>query len=650
MSLKLKLIIFIFLFVLLPIVLLEGFQSWNHYKSQVEGIKKVMLEDMNMQEDVFIRFFDGVCLDMEFAAQVTEVNKLLTGFIDEDFDETEYWTDALTTVLVSFANNRKLFTDLLFTIDKETKSIVRVRYTDDRASQAENTALPEGFAEASAEERPTAIWSLSGENIILWLHYPVKNGKIRGMISGKVDLSRFYALCKDEEIYLFKGKDISVIDKGSFVPQGDSSENAVKLPENIAEHPEGIEDNRDNLFAYSRFALIKWMPEDIFTIWKIRTKSVVMEPVRSALIIKGIGIFIILLFLMICQILFLNNLILKPLRDLSDSAYKLADLDLSVSVEADRKDEIGRLLKDVKNMVESLREIISRVSETAVKVDSSASEISGTVTEQAAIAAQQFASVTEISATMEEFSTSSAQISDNSNSVVEIAANTLKSARQGARSVEIFMDKMNKIDEDNQNNIKEISGLRIKAGEITKVMGIINSIADQTKLIAFNAALEASSAGESGKRFGVVAAEIRRLADNVMESTSEIESRINDIQNAANYMVIASEASTKGIREGIESFSRTVGMLNEILSGAKSTTDAAEQISLSTRQQKTAADQVVIALKGIAQSSKQTSGSISYISLISNNLAELSADLQKLMKKFKLSEQNNITPKKEELS
>ncbi|MCP4352384.1 MAG: hypothetical protein GY795_43550 [Desulfobacterales bacterium] len=78
MSLKLKLIIFIFLFVLLPIVLLEGFQSWNHYKSQVEGIKKVMLEDMNMQEDVFVRFFDGVCPDMEFAVQVTE--KLMKKF------------------------------------------------------------------------------------------------------------------------------------------------------------------------------------------------------------------------------------------------------------------------------------------------------------------------------------------------------------------------------------------------------------------------------------------------------------------------------------------------------------------------------------------------------------------------------------------
>ncbi|MCP4104486.1 MAG: HAMP domain-containing protein [Desulfobacteraceae bacterium] len=358
---------------------------------------------------------------------------------------------------------------------------------------------------------------------------------------------------------------------------------------------------------------------------------------KRELATMGIGsITAIILFTIV--VTFLSGNIATHIKQTVSVLKKIADGDLTVNIEIKTYNETGQLLEAMKNMLENMRQIISGTTDLAVKVNSFAIEISGTVTDQAAVSAQQSASVTEISATMEEFSATSAQIAENSGSVVEIAGNTLESMREGVRSVEIFMENMNKINDDNQNNIREIAELRKKTDEITKVMGIINNIADQTKLIAFNAALEASSAGEAGKRFSVVAAEIRRLADSVMESTHEIESRINEIQEAANHMVIASETSTKGVQEGLESFSKTVDLLNETLAGAKSTTDAARQISFSTQQQKTATDQVVIALKDIAQSSKQTSDSISHISLISNNLAELSADLQKLMKKFKLSE------------
>lgn len=347
---------------------------------------------------------------------------------------------------------------------------------------------------------------------------------------------------------------------------------------------------------------------------------------------------ILLVILVICQVMSLKIFIFKPLKKISDITERLAAFDLTVEtkIHGHNNDEIGKLLKAVNNMVESFRIIISESSESAEQVTSSAEEISNSVSEQAAVTAQQSSTVYEITSTMERLSESSAQIASNSNSVVEIADNTLNTAQAGTQSIEDVIKKMDRINQDNQNNIREILALGKKAEEITKVMGIINGIADQTKLIAFNAALEAASAGKEGKRFGVVASEIRRLANSVMASTGEIGTKIKEIKEASQLMIKASEKSSIGIQDGFESFSQTSELLNHILSGAKSTTDAAKKISLATSQQKNSMNQVVIALQDIAEGAKHTSSSIKHISSVSKNLAKLSEKSRKLMKKFSL--------------
>jgi methyl-accepting chemotaxis protein len=121
-----------------------------------------------------------------------------------------------------------------------------------------------------------------------------------------------------------------------------------------------------------------------------------------------------------------------------------------------------------------------------------------------------------------------------------------------------------------------------------------------------------------------------------MESTGEIESKINEIQEAINRLVIASEKGAKGIQEGMEYSNQTAGILAEIVDDAQSTTDAAKQISLSTQQQKTASNQVVVALREIMSGAGQTSESISRIHSFSEELTELSVNLRALVEKFKL--------------
>lgn len=346
------------------------------------------------------------------------------------------------------------------------------------------------------------------------------------------------------------------------------------------------------------------------------------------------------LFVVFVSLLFISLIIRKavtiPLKKTVTIISEIASGDLTRSFRFDRKDEVGQIIEALNTMVISLKEIIYMVSDSVHKTSAASFEISAAVEEQAAVTAQQSSSVSEITATMEELSITTTQVAEHSNAVAKIASESLNNTKIGARSVEMVMNKMTEINIDNQKNIRDIIDLGKKSEEINKVMVIINNIADQTKLIAFNAALEASSAGEAGKRFGVVAAEIRRLADSVMESTAETETKIKEIQDAVNNMVIASEKSSKEIHEGLDYSTETAVKLNEIVKGAQDTSDAAKQISLSTQQELSATEQVLTALKEIEQGAKQAATSIGQIGFISKDFKNLSKDLTNLVNKFKI--------------
>ena len=316
---------------------------------------------------------------------------------------------------------------------------------------------------------------------------------------------------------------------------------------------------------------------------------------------------------------------------------RVAEGDLSVEITVDGNDEISQLARATNQMRIKLHEMASEVRAHADAVNRAAQEITAAVESQAATSTEMSASVAEITSTMEEFSASSTQIADYSKSVVDIANQTLEGSRKGSEAMQSVLGKMDDIRIDNQRSLQEIVDLGAKSKQISKVMEIINDVADQTKLIAFNAALEASSAGEAGKRFSVVAAEIRRLADSVTDSTNEIESKISEIQDSISRLVISSEKGAGGISAGTGASATTAERLNEIVYAASQTSSSAQQISLSTQQQKTASSQVLVALREIVTASTQTAQSITRISQVSKEMSGLSSELSKVVDQFKLN-------------
>ena len=275
--------------------------------------------------------------------------------------------------------------------------------------------------------------------------------------------------------------------------------------------------------------------------------------------------------------------------------------------------------------------ILANVSGITEKIYSHVGDIALTMDQQSGFSTQLSSSVVEISATMEEFSSTASQIAQHSQGVVERADKTLDDTKVGAAEVENLSFKVNDLSHNIQENLNEIVELGKKSKEINKVMEIINNIANQTRLIAFNAALEAASAGEAGKRFGVVAVEIRRLADSVVESTSEIEGKITEILDAVNRLVMSSEKSFQLIQEGQEYASHTVAMLIESVDGVEETTNAARQISLSTQQQQIASSQVVLALKDIEDGVRFATDSIHKTNSVTDELLGLSEQMKALV-------------------
>ncbi len=321
----------------------------------------------------------------------------------------------------------------------------------------------------------------------------------------------------------------------------------------------------------------------------------------------------------------------ENLRLISTQAQMTARGDLSQSVQAK-----GDLADAFNQMIGNLSELVRQVRDAGMRIDTFSAQMSPAIQEQTSTAAQQSAAISETTTTMEELARTSQEITDSADMVVKTAAQTQEDAQSGVETVKNTSAYMGVIKEANETSIQGIMSLSEKAQQINEVMDVINDIADRTKLIAFNAAIEAAGAGEMGKRFGVVAQEIRRLADTVVEATDDIRNRIVEIQEATNRMVIASENNTKSIEQGLEFMQNTASSLEKILESASGTTGAARQISLSTQQQRTASDQVVQSLQEVSEGAKQFANTVEATNNAASDLSELSGELTALIGRFKV--------------
>lgn len=236
---------------------------------------------------------------------------------------------------------------------------------------------------------------------------------------------------------------------------------------------------------------------------------------------------------------------------------------------------------------------------------------------------------------MEELKHASAQIAENAGSVARVAEETLGAARAGRGAISEFIQAMQQIRSDGVAVADSITKLSKRVERIGTVVEVIDEIADRSDLLALNAALEGSRAGEAGKGFSIVAAEMRRLAENVLDSTKEIKNLITEIREATAAAGSAADASKTATEAGEKLGAVAAQAVEGILAGVQETSDAARVINLATQQQRTATEQVVASMAEIEDVTRQTTSASKQATGAAAELTQLAGRLAELIKRFK---------------
>ena len=280
-----------------------------------------------------------------------------------------------------------------------------------------------------------------------------------------------------------------------------------------------------------------------------------------------------------------------------------------------------------------LTRALSRQIGAAVQhVQSSSSELQAASNQQATGAKEQATAMNEITTTITELLATSKQIAESAQRVARIAEETAQGARSGEQTVVKTTDSLATIKRQVDLIVSHMLDLGKKSQQIGGILEIINELAEQTNILAINATIEAAGAGEAGKRFAVVADEIRKLADRVGGSTKEIRGLIDEIRAAVNTTVMTTEGGTKAVEAGARHFADVAAAFNQIMSLVSTTTEAAREIELSTKQQTTAVEQVNLAVANVAQATRETEASSSQTYQTASQLTGLSLDLMRLIR------------------
>jgi methyl-accepting chemotaxis protein len=277
------------------------------------------------------------------------------------------------------------------------------------------------------------------------------------------------------------------------------------------------------------------------------------------------------------------------------------------------------------------RALTRQIGSTVRHIQSASAELQSAANQQVTSAKEQATAMTEITTTISELLATAKQIAESARRVSTIAGDSASQARLGDQTVQRTNESISAIQRQVELIVSHMLDLGRKSQQIGGILELINELAEQTNILAINATIEAAGAGENGKRFAVVAEEIRRLADRVGASTKEIRQLIEDIRSAVNKTVMTTEGGNKAVEAGARLFEEVTASFNQIAGSVTTTTEAAREIELSTKQQSTAVEQVNLAAANVAQASRETEASSGQTLQTAAELAKLSRALLNLV-------------------
>ena len=333
----------------------------------------------------------------------------------------------------------------------------------------------------------------------------------------------------------------------------------------------------------------------------------------------------------------LNRLIAAPLREISDAAARVASGDLTVNIRSlGRKDETGVLSETFARMVERLKKQTIDLSEAISVLASSSNEIAATTSELASGTEQTAIAVSETTTTVEQVKQTANVSSQKAKHVSEIALGAAQVSQNGTRLVKETLEGIGNIKE----QVEYIAGTIIKLAEhnqaIGEIIAAVDDIAEQANLLAVNASIEASKAGEHGKGFMIVAQEIKSMSELSKQATKQVRSILNDIQKSSSAAVLATERGSKAVEATVRQSSGTGETIQKLAGSINEASQAVIQIAASSQQQLIGMDQVAVAMNSIKQATTQNAASTKQVEITIRNLQELGSRLKEMVRHYRV--------------
>ncbi|MCL4536000.1 MAG: methyl-accepting chemotaxis protein [Nitrospirae bacterium] len=328
--------------------------------------------------------------------------------------------------------------------------------------------------------------------------------------------------------------------------------------------------------------------------------------------------------------------ITHPLGEAVHAANRLADNDLTVNIEVNSKDETGQLLAAMKNMVEKLKKIMADVKSTADSVASASNQLSASSEQMSRGVSEQSGRASQIATSSSEMSQTVIDIAKNASNIASATTDATKTAQDGGDIVNKSVEEVKAIADTVSETARMVSSLGERSKQIGEIVSVINDIADQTNLLALNAAIEAARAGEQGRGFAVVADEVRKLAERTAKATSEIGDMIKAIQDEVEKAVTSMNEGTERVNVGVELSTQAGNALHDIVKSVNDLQTMVQQIASATEEMSTVSETISGDIETIASVSKETSAGSEQIAQASSDLARLASNLQGIVGQFKV--------------
>jgi methyl-accepting chemotaxis protein len=346
-----------------------------------------------------------------------------------------------------------------------------------------------------------------------------------------------------------------------------------------------------------------------------------------------IGVLTIAVFILL-QIIIRS--ITHPLSDIQNAIKRIQTTkDLSQRVQLVRNDEIGEIGHSFNQMVDSFQQIIQQVINGVHEVQKSSAQLHESSNKVSASSKTQSDAASSMAAAAEEMLASIEHVAENSRQTHAIAQQSGELSSQGERTVNDAATEMNKIADAVNTSSVSVNQLGEESKQISDIVKTIKEIADQTNLLALNAAIEAARAGEQGRGFAVVADEVRKLAERTSKSTLEISSMIEKIQAETIDAVAGMQEGAERVKGGVEMAQQAGKSMANIRDGARQVLVAVSEITSALGEQSSAGGQVAQGVEGIAQMADENCSAVAEIAVTAERLAQLANSLQQAVNQFK---------------